>query len=72
MGLLDKVRHQETHSLPAQPALVQPELVQNQLSTQEIGVLLQMIKKTTFLGEDIETLYNLIIKLQNQYIDQTK
>ena len=67
MGLLDKVKIQEVQSVQ-----IQQEPVANQLSTQEIGVLLQMVRKTTFLGEDIETLYNLIIKLQNQYIDQTK
>lgn len=67
MGILDKVKVQEM-----QPVQIQQEPVANQLSTQEIGVLLQMVRKTTFLGEDIETLYNLIIKLQNQYIDQTK
>jgi hypothetical protein len=67
MGLLDKIKNKEV-----QPSPVELELMPNQLTTQEIGVLLQMIKKTTFLGEDIETLYNLIIKLQNQYIDQTK
>jgi hypothetical protein len=42
----------------------------NQLTVKEIEILLSMIKKTTFLGEDIEPLYNLIIKLQNQYIEQ--
>ena len=67
MGLLDKVKIQEVQSVQ-----IQQEPVANQLSTQEIGVLLQMVRKTTFLGEDIETLYNLIIKLQNQYLDQTK
>ena len=44
----------------------------NQLSQQEIEVLLSMIKRTTFLGEDIEPLYTLIIKLQNQYLEQNK
>jgi hypothetical protein len=44
----------------------------NQLTVKEIEVLLSMVKKTTFLGEDIEPLYNLVIKLQNQYLEQTK
>ena len=43
-----------------------------QLTVTEIEVLLSMIKRTTFLGEDIEPLYNLIIKLQNQHIEQSK
>jgi len=44
----------------------------NQLTIQEIEVLLSMIKRTNFLGEDIEPLYNLIVKLQNQYTEQTQ
>ena len=44
----------------------------NQLTVMEIEVLLSMIKRTTFLGEDIEHLYNLIVKLQNQYTEQTQ
>jgi hypothetical protein len=46
-----------------------PEAVfSNQLSKQEIELLLSLIKQTTFKGEHIETLYNLVLKLQNQYI----
>ena len=55
----------------SQPHLVLP-LPSNQLTIQEIEVLLSILKKTTFLGEDIEPLYNLIIKLQNQHIEQNK
>ena len=47
------------------------EVNPNQLTIQEIEVLLSMIKRTNFLGEDIEPLYNLIVKLQNQYTEQT-
>jgi len=62
MGILDKIK----------PSSSPQEQLTNQLSQQEIEVLLSMIKRTTFLGEDIEPLYNLIIKLQDQYINQTK
>ena len=44
----------------------------NQLTVIEIETLLSMIKRTTFLGEDIEPLYNLVNKLQNQYTEQAK
>ena len=47
-------------------------LSSNQLTAMEIEVLLSMIKRTTFLGEDIEPLYNLVNKLQKQHIEQTK
>jgi hypothetical protein len=50
----------------------QQPLSSNQLSAKEIEVLLSMVKRTTFLGEDIEPLYNLVVKLQNQYIEQSK
>jgi hypothetical protein len=45
---------------------------ENQLSAQELAFLLDGLKKTTFLGEQVEVVYNLIMKLQNQYIDQAK
>ena len=44
----------------------------NQLNARELDILLSLIKKSTFLGEDIEPLYIMVIKLQNQYLDQTK
>jgi hypothetical protein len=47
-------------------------LSSNQLSAKEIEVLLSMVKRTTFIGEDIEPLYHLVVKLQNQYKEQTK
>lgn len=62
MSILDRIS----------PKPSQTELPANQLSQQEIEVLLSMIKRTTFLGEDIEPLYTLIIKLQNQYLEQNK
>ena len=58
MGILDKIR--TSSSSEDQPS--------NQLTIQEIEVLLSMIKRTTFLGEDIERLYNLIIKLVKNFI----
>jgi hypothetical protein len=45
-------------------------LSSNQLSVKELEVLLSIIKRTTFLGEDIEPMYNMVIKLQNQYLEQ--
>ena len=62
MGLIDKIR----------PNPQPQEVPSNQLSQQEIEVLLSMIKRTTFLGEDLEPLYNLVVKLQNQYTEQSK
>jgi hypothetical protein len=47
-------------------------LSSSQLNMGEIEVLLSLIKRSTFVGEDVENLYNLIVKLQQQYIEQTK
>lgn len=43
-----------------------------QLNLRELEILLSLVKRSTFLGEDIEPLYNMVIKLQTQYLDQTK
>jgi hypothetical protein len=51
------------------PSNISPEsILSNQLSKEEIELLLSLIKQTTFKGEHIEILYNLILKLQNQYL----
>jgi hypothetical protein len=42
----------------------------NQLSTQELEFLLNMLRNATLVGEQVEMFYNLVVKLQNQYIDQ--
>lgn len=44
----------------------------NELNLEEIEFLLSIIKDAHFKGEQIETVYNTIIKLQNKYIEQTK
>jgi hypothetical protein len=62
MSILDRIK----------PQSQQKELAPDQLTTQEIEVLLSMIKRTNFLGEDVEPLYNLVVKLQSQYLEQTK
>ena len=47
-------------------------LIPSQLNAKELEVLLSLIKVSTFLGEDVEIIYNMVIKLQNQYLEQTK
>ena len=51
---------------------ISPSTPSNQLTTKELEVLLSIIKRSTFLGEDVEPLYNLIIKLQNQHTELNK
>jgi predicted XRE-type DNA-binding protein len=49
---------------------IENPLSPNQLNKKEIEVLLSVIRRSTFLGEDIEPLYNMIVKLQNQHLEQ--
>ena len=44
----------------------------NRLNQQELEFLLNTLKQTMVKGEHVEMFYNLIIKLQNQYVEQTK
>jgi hypothetical protein len=42
------------------------------LKSEELVYLLHLLKETTFKGQDVEKVYNLILKLQNQYINKNK
>tara|TARA_R110001592_G_scaffold280297_1_gene547686 strand:- start:216 stop:419 length:204 start_codon:yes stop_codon:yes gene_type:complete len=48
------------------PTVVKP--LKNSLDSTEITIILNLIKNTTFRGDNIEAMYNLIVKLQNQYL----
>tara|TARA_B100000927_G_C16152997_1_gene344095 strand:- start:25 stop:273 length:249 start_codon:yes stop_codon:yes gene_type:complete len=56
----------------AQPKVTPPKPDVNQLTGKEIEVLLKVVAESTFKGADIEPIYNLVIKLQNQYQVQFK
>ena len=60
-----------TEIVKESPVPEQAQLIP-QLNSKELEILLSLVKKSTFLGEDIEPLYNMVIKLQTQYLDQTK
>ena len=45
---------------------------QNNLTSEEIALILGLIKNSPFKGADIEIIYNLVIKLQNQYTELNK
>ena len=42
------------------------------LDQDEIGIILNLIKENSFKGKDLETIYNLVIKLQDQYLSLEK
>ena len=43
----------------------------NELSALELEFILNCMKSVTIAGEQVELFYNMIIKLQNQYTEQT-
>ena len=43
----------------------------NQLTTSEIEFLLLLIKTSSFKGEQLEMVYNTVLKLQEQYLQLT-
>jgi len=53
-------------------AISTPPVNENQLTPEEIEFLLNALKTTTIMGEHVEMFYNMVVKLQNQYIEQTK
>ena len=58
MGLLDKVKQQQK--------------VSNSLDAAEIEFILSLIKNSTFKGENLDILYKIAVKLQNQYTEISK
>jgi hypothetical protein len=44
----------------------------NVLTKQKIEFLLLLIKQSSFQGESLESLYNLVLKLQQQYLSLDK
>ena len=53
-----------------QPTTTNVLASENDLTLQELELLLGILKDTTLKGYQIEVFYNLIIKIQNQYIKQ--
>ena len=63
MALIDKLRKQAEVIKAENP----PLLSKDSLDQKEITIILNLIKNTTFKGDNLETMYNLVLKLQNQF-----
>lgn len=63
MALIDKLRKPSEVIRAENP----PLLSKDSLDKKEITIILNLIKGTTFKGDNLETMYNLVLKLQNQY-----
>ena len=58
MSIIDRLKSQS-----------KPELA-SQLTKQEIEFLLMILKDVAVRGDQVETFYNIILKLQDQYLKQ--
>ena len=63
MGILSKITGN-------QPNEIKKPISDNVLTQDEIGFLLTCLKDVTIRGEQVEQFYGLVIKLQNQFIEQ--
>jgi hypothetical protein len=55
MSLLDKIKTNKTQN-------------ESSLNKEELELILTLIKNSSFKGKDVETLYNSVYKLQQQYL----
>ena len=62
MGLIDKITNKGNQPVEADSS----HLIE--LNKKETEFLLQTIKNSQFKGEDVEVLYNLVLKIQKLYI----
>ena len=62
MGLVQK---QQTNN-------TQNTIPSDELTSQEVEFLILLIKQSSFKGDLVEIVYNTTLKLQNQYLKQTK
>ena len=60
MGLLDKIKQESPSS----------KVGDFSLEKQEIEFILMLIKNSSFKGEQVETVYNTVFKLQQQYLEK--
>jgi hypothetical protein len=63
MAIIDKLRKTTKEIKVNNP----PLFSKDSLDQKEITIILNLIKNTSFRGDNIETMYGLILKLQNQY-----
>ena len=63
MGILSKLTNNQSYE-------TKNPISDSVLTQDEIGFLLTCLKDVTIRGDQVEQFYGLIIKLQNQYIEQ--
>lgn len=66
MSIVNKLNNNDKNSSPVN----QNNREEFILIQQEIEYLLELIKNSMFKGEQLETIYNIVYKLQQQYLSQ--
>lgn len=70
-SFLDAIKHQQQpNEKPTEQQPIERSVDPNQLTQQEIQFALFLLKQATIKGEQVEMFYNMIVKLQNQFIKQ--
>jgi|TARA_R100000482_G_scaffold96345_1_gene40802 hypothetical protein len=80
MGFRSKIKTKEqlakelarSKAQAKKPTTTKKEINKFDLDRNEINYILGLIKDTTFKGSEIERLYNIVYKLQSQYLKQGK
>jgi len=69
MSLMDQLKKLTEEEKPNIPEENNQPIIpsENNLDKKEITIILNLIKNTTFKGDSLETMYNLVLKLQNQF-----
>lgn len=67
MGLRDNISIEKSSSQTEGDFLLKA-VNNNDLNRREIELILSLIKQSNFRGDQLENLYNTVIKLQNQYL----
>jgi hypothetical protein len=57
---------------PSNKSIVLTSTDPNKLEKEELELLLTLIKRSQFLGEHVEIVYNMTVKIQNQFLEETK
>jgi F420-0:gamma-glutamyl ligase len=74
MSILDRIARKEPVPIITDTTgnVIKSSSIDNNLSIEDLDFLLQYLRNADLKGYQVEMFYNLVIKLQNQYIEQSK
>jgi ATP-dependent DNA ligase len=65
MGILDKVKKRQKDKQKEEQKKLEQKIYK-ELSEDELKYLLTLISKSEFIGKDLQIIYSIVAKLQNQ------